>query len=121
MKPNFNNYYNPLTINCPQDYVKMDRVIYDGTAQNGSEDFSLALIFWDGLPTLAMRWNHTMREESDTDKKNNIKKCMGIPVSFAHPVWFVIPHAMHSAILDSMVGIAKSADVEYAKRKLNIG
>ena len=122
MKPNFNNYHDPLTINCPRDYVKVDRVIYDGTARNGSEDFSLALIFWKGSPTLAIRWNHTMREELDTDKKNNIKKCMGIPVSFAKPVWFVLPHTMHAAILSSISGIenADTNSLNYAKHKLNI-
>ena len=120
MKPNFNNYHNPLNINCPQDYVKVDRVIYDGTAQNGSEDFSIAVILWKEAPTLAVRWNLTMREELDKDKKNNIKKCMGIPVSFAHPVWFVLPRVMHGAILTSIINIANHTDVEYAKSLLNI-
>ncbi len=122
MKPNFNNYYDPHNINCPQDCVKVDRVIYDGTAQNGSEDFSLALILWKGTPTLAIRWNHTMREELDSDKKNNIKKCMGIPNSFAKPVWFVLPYAMQAAILSAISRI-KNADIaaiKYAENKLNV-
>lgn len=120
MKPNYNNYHDPQTVNCPQDYVKVDRVIYDGTAQNGAEDFSLALILWKGVPTLAIRWNHTMREEFDKDKKNNVKKCMGIPVSFAHAVWFVLPRAMHTVILSSMYKIAKEDDIKYAENILNI-
>lgn len=120
MKTNFNNYYNPQWINCPQDYVKVDKVIYDGTLQNGAEDFSLALISWAGKPTLVIRWNHTMREELDLNKKNNLKKCMGIPVSFAHPVWFVLPRVMHTAILLSVADFAKQDAIEYAKDKLQI-
>lgn len=118
MKPNFNNYHEPQNINCPQDYLKVIKVIYDGTLQNGSYDFSLALIEWDGEPSLAIRWNHSMREELDIDKRNNVKKCLGMPISFSHPVWFVLPKVMHAAILSSMSGFANEDVLKYATHQL---
>ena len=119
MKAYFNNYHVPLSINSPKAYVKVEQVIYDGTAQNGLEDYSVALIRWCGTFSLAIRWNHTIREESDRLKRSNIKKCLGLPSSFARPVWFVLPKVMHLSVLNSLVGIADDNDIEYAKNQLN--
>ena len=119
MKPNFNNYHDPNGINSPKDYLKVVMVIYDGTKQNGQDDFSVALISWKEVPSLAIRWNHSMREENDINKRMNIKKCIGMPISFSHPVWFVLPKIMHSSVLSSLSEIADKEALKYAQKQLN--
>ncbi len=98
---NFTNYFNPSGIKCPQDYVKDVKVLYDGTANNG-EDYSIALLKWKDEWTLGIRWNRSMREELDPAKISGTKMCIGIPISFSHPVWFVIPWDLQKIILNNL-------------------
>lgn len=98
---NFTNYYDPKNILCPKDYVHDVIVLYDGTANN-AEDYSLALLQWDEEWTIGVRWNRSMREESVPDKISGSKICMGVPISFSYPVWFIIPRDLQRIILNNL-------------------
>ena len=103
------DYVKPRNVTSPMDYVQEVTPIFDGTEKNEGkenskqlEDFSLAILQWKDEYTLGIRWNLTMREYQDPDKHNGIKQCKGMPVSFTHPVWFVLPKLLHQSVLDSM-------------------
>lgn len=103
------DYVKPRNVTSPMDYVQEVTPIFDGTEKNEGkekskqlEDFSLAILQWKDEYTLGIRWNLTMREYQDPDKQNGIKQCKGMPVSFTHPVWFVLPKLLHQSVLDSM-------------------
>lgn len=87
-KPTF-DYFKADEVISPKDFIKKVHGVYDGTP-NG-KDFSIALLDWKGERVYGIRWNRTMREANDPKKKSGQKKCIGIPVSFARPVWFVLP------------------------------
>lgn len=82
-------YHAPNTVISPQDGVRNIRVIFDG----GEESFSLARIEWYGDECLAMRWNVSHREWEVPEKVNEMRRCVGMPVSHGLPVWFILPHS----------------------------
>ena len=69
---------------------------------------------------MGIRWNLTMREAYDYTKQNGTKTCKGIPVSFTHPVWFVLPKQLHESVLIAMKSFLQDADFEQIRKKLNI-
>lgn len=80
-------YYAPKDVTSPKDCVSNIEVLYDG----GEDSVSVVSLDWNKTPSLAMRWNVAYREKNDSDKKNNRKKCIGMPLSNSHPVWFILP------------------------------
>jgi hypothetical protein len=103
------NYVKPKKVASPMDYVQEVTPIFDGTEENERkekseqlEDFSLAILKWNDEYTLGIRWNFTMREANDPAKQNGTKICKGIPVSFTHPVWLVLPKLLHQSVLESL-------------------
>lgn len=91
------NYFHAEEVISPKDFVKHVKEVYDGTCL-GKEDFSIALLNWKGEEVYGIRWNRTMREANDPIKFTGKKKCLGIPISFARPVWFVLPTELNTAI-----------------------
>lgn len=83
-------YVDPTTVIGPQDLIDDVDVLYDG----GEDGVSIARLTWNGTPVIAMRWNVAQREWDNPDKANEAQTCMGMPVSNAHPVWFILPHEM---------------------------
>lgn len=121
------DYVKPKNVTSPMDYVQEVTPIFDGTEKNEGkektkqlEDFSLAILKWKDEYTLGVRWNLTMREANDSEKQNGIKTCKGIPVSFTHPVWFVLPKQLHESVLITMKSFLQDADLEQIRKKLNI-
>lgn len=80
-------YHDPHTVLSPRDFVSNVRVLHDG----GVGSFSVALIEFEGVDCLAMRWNVARREEDDPVKISGQKICVGMPSSRGYPVWFVLP------------------------------
>ena len=70
-------YFKPNQVTSPQKFMKIVRVIFDG----GLYSFSIAELEWEGSKVYGMRWNVSGK-----------KVCLGMPVSRARPVWFVIPN-----------------------------
>lgn len=93
------DYFKAEEVISPKDFVKSVKKEYDGTL-SGKGDFSIALLNWKGEDAYGIRWNRTMREANDPIKASGKKKCLGIPVSFARPVWFVLPKELNKAIQD---------------------
>lgn len=118
------DYVKPKDVTSPMDYVQEVTPIFDGTEKNEgkehSKDFSLAIFRWQGEYTLGIRWNITMREANDPAKQNGFKTCKGIPVSFTHPVWFVLPKQLHESVLIAMKSFLQDSDLEQIRKKLNI-
>ena len=121
------DYVKPKNVTSPMDYVQEVTPIFDGTEKNEGkektkqlEDFSLAILKWKDEYTLGIRWNLTMREANDPEKQNGTKTCKGIPVSFTHPVWFVLPKQLHESVLITMKSFLQDADLEQIRKKLNI-
>lgn len=121
------DYVKPKNVTSPMDYVQEVTPIFDGTEKNEGkekskqlEDFSLAILKWQDEYTLGIRWNLTMREANDSEKQNGTKTCKGIPVSFTHPVWFVLPKQLHESVLITMKSFLQDADLEQIRKKLNI-
>lgn len=118
------DYVKPKDVTSPMDYVQEVTPIFDGTEKNEgkehSKDFSLAIFRWQGEYTLGIRWNITMREANDPAKQNGFKTCKGIPVSFTHPVWFVLPRQLHQSVLESMKSLIDVVKHEEINEKLGI-
>lgn len=121
------DYVKPKNVTSPMDYVQEVTPIFDGTEKNEGkekskqlEDFSLAILKWQDEYTLGIRWNLTMREANDPEKQNGTKTCKGIPVSFTHPVWFVLPRQLHQSVLESMKSLIDVVKHEEINEKLGI-
>lgn len=121
------DYVKPKNVTSPMDYVQEVTPIFDGTEKNEGkekskqlEDFSLAILKWQDEYTLGIRWNLTMREANDPEKQNGTKTCKGIPVSFTHPVWFVLPRQLHQSVLESMKSLIDIVKHEEINEKLGI-
>ena len=121
------DYVKPKNVTSPMDYVQEVTPIFDGTEKNEGkekskqlEDFSLAILKWQDEYTLGIRWNLTMREANDPEKQNGTKTCKGIPVSFTHPVWFVLPRQLHQSVLKSMKSLIDVVKHEEINEKLGI-
>jgi len=76
------------------------KVIYDGT-KHDDEDYSIALLRWKDEWTLGIRWNLSMREAEDPAKIQGLATCVGVPISFSHPVWFILPSEIQNLILQN--------------------
>ena len=92
------NYFKPQEVVYPKDYVDGVEEKYDGTRLGEKEQFSIAELTWNGHKSYGIRWNLTMREADNPIKRSGKKKCLGIPVSFTHPVWFILPEKLEPYI-----------------------
>jgi len=81
------NYTNPNQVISPKKYLKVINVIFDG----GLYSFSIAELEWEKNKVYGMRWNVGRNEWDNPDKKSGLKICLGMPVSRARPVWFILP------------------------------
>jgi hypothetical protein len=130
MKQNF-IYELPEKVTSPKDYVQEVTPIFDGTKEKKNledvkknhehlDHFSLAILKWKDEYTLGIRWNLTMREANDPEKQNGTKTCKGIPVSFTHPVWFVLPKQLHESVLVSMKSLIDQAKYQQINDTLGV-
>ena len=83
-------YTLPEDVHSPHDRWKLEKVVYS----EGERMFAIAIGTWkleDGTvqPRLATRWN------GDSDRPH------GVPNSFNHATWFILPDLLAVAIADT--------------------
>ena len=81
------DYINPKDVKSPHKVIANLKVLYDG----GEGGVSVASMMWNGNDAIGIRWNVSMNEHSNPNKQNGSTICLGMPVSYTHPVWFIMP------------------------------
>ena len=88
-------YHDPNTVVHPKKFIKKATVLYDG----GAEGFSLAMIDWDGVEHIGIRWNVAIKEQADADKQTGLVICTGSPSLNGVPSWFILPRELFNPAL----------------------
>ncbi|MBL7691423.1 MAG: hypothetical protein JNM41_07505 [Flavipsychrobacter sp.] len=83
-------YHDPATVLRPAKHISSLQVLHDG----GSDGASLAVVHWDGLPHLAIRWNVAFAERAESDKLCGGVICHGSPARKGLPTWFILPREL---------------------------
>jgi hypothetical protein len=83
-------YHNPATVANPKNFIRKVDVLYDGK----EDGFSLAMLDWEGVPHIGIRWNVAAKELSDTEKQSGKLICNGSPSSKGIPSWFILPREL---------------------------
>lgn len=83
-------YHDPTTVRSPQKFIKAVNVLYDGK----EDGFSLAIIDWEGLDHIGIRWNVAIKELNNVDKQSGKVKCDGSPSANGIPSWFILPREL---------------------------
>ncbi len=83
-------YHDPKTVINPKQYIRKIDVLFDGKEQG----FSLAMIDWEGLLHIGIRWNVAVKEQSDIEKSTGITICNGSPSLNGVPSWFILPREL---------------------------
>jgi len=81
-------YIHPSMVLSPKSAISDLSVIYDG----GEGKWSVAVMIWNGEPTLAIRWNGE-------------NGSLGHPQSRGIPTWFIIPDDLKDAIIAEITKI----------------
>jgi len=89
-------YHEPINVISPKDFIKIIDIVEEGDESS----YSIALIEWEGIKQLAIRWNVARREWDDIDKVEERKICVGMPSSHGYPVWFVLPKMFMNNVLE---------------------
>jgi hypothetical protein len=79
-------YRDPKTIYSPKDAIKNVEVVFEDP-----DGVSIAKIKWYDEDVIGIRWNVALREWDDNEKMSGQKECLGMPISRAHPAWFILP------------------------------
>lgn len=80
-------YKKPIEVISPKGKVKDIKILFDG----GDESFSLAKLKWNGKYCHAIRWNVSANEWTNSQKRNELIECLGMPSSRGHSTWFILP------------------------------
>lgn len=83
-------YYEPQFVISPKDHLKMVEIVVDAN-KNGIGDYSIAIVKWDNVFKVAMRWNISQNEFGDPEKVAGRVMCIGNPQSRGVPTWFILP------------------------------
>lgn len=81
-------YKRPRFINSPREHVEVVKVLFDG---GDDPNYSIAIIKWDGVETVGIRWNISSSEWGDPKKQSGNFECIGNPSSRGMSTWFVLP------------------------------
>ncbi len=81
-------YKRPQLINSPKGKVDVVKILFDGETDSA---YSLAIIKWEGVLKLGIRWNIAEGEWEDAKKQQGMAECIGNPQSRGHSTWFVLP------------------------------
>jgi hypothetical protein len=81
------SYTPPEMVTSPKEKVKELKIVYDGD-EGG---WSLALMLWEGKPTVGIRWNG-----GSGDKRFPV---IGTPQSHGVPTWFLLPEEVGDVVL----------------------
>ncbi|WP_369715679.1 hypothetical protein [Leptotrichia alba] len=82
-------YIRPEDVLSPRDKVKNLEIIIN----NDKEDYSIALLEYNGTECVGVRWNTTNEE------KDNI----GTPQSRGIPTWFILPKEIAEVYLEKFL------------------
>ena len=88
-------YHAPATVLSPKKFIRQVDVLYDG----GVTGFSLAMIDWEGVPHIGMRWNVAIKEQADSSKQTGTVPCDGSPSAKGIPSWFILPRELFDPTL----------------------
>ncbi len=83
-------YHDPNTVTSPKKFIDSITVLYDG----GTDGFSLAIVSWEGLDHIGIRWNVAHKERLDQSKVLGEKICAGSPNKNSIPSWFILPREL---------------------------
>lgn len=101
------NYTLPRLVNSPRASVKEVHAILD----LGEEDWSAALLNWDGVPACGLRWNGWSQGEGN-------KPHPGVPQSRGLPTWFVLPSPLVLPVLETIAQIGPGGpDIDEAEAR----
>ena len=88
-------YHDPAAITNPKKFIKKVDVLYDGK----EEGFSMALIDWEGVNHVGIRWNVAIKEKGDLEKLAGKITCDGAPSAHGVPSWFILPRELFNPVL----------------------
>ena len=88
-------YHDPGAVISPKKFIRKVTVLYDG----GANGFSLAVINWDGLDHIGIRWNVAIKERESTEKQCGQVICHGSPSLRGVPSWFILPRELFDPVL----------------------
>jgi hypothetical protein len=83
-------YHDPKTVVHPKKFIRNIDVLYDGNA----DGFSLAMIDWEGVQHIGIRWNVAIKEQQDEKKQSGMEICYGSPALNGIPSWFILPREL---------------------------
>lgn len=86
----------PATVLSPRDCIGSVDVIFNGSDDPG---FSLAIVEWQGVKNIGIRWNINQREWGDPNKINGKIECLGEPNSRGYSTWFMLPEELLGSLL----------------------
>lgn len=92
------SYKKPLFVNSPREHVQVIKILFDGGVD---PNFSIAIIKWDGVETIGIRWNISSGEWNDPQKQLGNSECIGNPSSRGMSTWFVLPDLLTSDLKDT--------------------
>jgi len=85
----------PATVLSPKDCIQSVEVIFDG---KDNPTYSVAIVEWQGIKKIGVRWNINQREWSDQSKQNG-KECLGEPNSRGYATWFMLPEGLVDSLI----------------------
>ncbi len=89
------SYIDPVNVISPRNFVRSVDVIYS----SGPGGWAVALLEYDGRPSVAIRWNGSEQEPG-----------IGNPQSRGRPTWFVVPDELATAVRDRAEQLADSQE-----------
>lgn len=89
-------YYKPVEVTSPKDFIKIIEILDEGD----EDSYAIAIIEWEGIKQVGIRWNVARREWNETEKINERKTCVGMPSSHGYPVWFILPDTFLFSLLN---------------------
>lgn len=105
----------PETVMSPRRHISEVIEIFNGGID---EPFSLAVVCWDGVYRIGIRWNITENEWDDPLKDSGEKECVGEPNSRGYSTWFILPANFINDLLQPNSTL--SIQIIEAKRTYNI-
>lgn len=93
-------YHDPATVLRPAKHISSLQVLHNG----GADGASLAVVHWDGVPHLAIRWNVAFAERVENAKTCGDVICHGSPARNGLPTWFILPRELFHPDLFSSDG-----------------
>lgn len=88
-------YHAPASIIAPRRFIRSVQVLYDGK----EDGFSLAMIDWEGVVHIGIRWNVARKETDDPEKQAGNIICNGAPYANGIPSWFILPRELFNPTL----------------------